>query len=88
MARQRNYLLETEVERLIAAAKSGPNAARDGCLILLMFRHGLRVSGGVRARRWTRWTARTARCTCSGSRTAYRPCSRCAETSCGRSTFG
>ncbi len=44
MARQRNYLLETEVERLIAAAKSGPNAARDGCLILLMFRHGLRVS--------------------------------------------
>jgi type 1 fimbriae regulatory protein FimB len=40
----RKHLTEREVERLIAAAKGGRNEARDRCLLLLMFRHGLRVS--------------------------------------------
>jgi integrase len=33
-----------EVERLIEAAKDSRNGERDRCLLLLMFRHGLRVS--------------------------------------------
>ena len=44
MSNERNYLMESEVSQLMVAAKAGPNAARDRCLILLMFRHGLRVS--------------------------------------------
>jgi type 1 fimbriae regulatory protein FimB len=32
------------VERLIEAARGSRNEARDRCLLLLMFRHGLRVS--------------------------------------------
>ena len=38
------HLTETEVGRLIAAVKGSRNEARDRCLLLLMFRHGLRVS--------------------------------------------
>ena len=41
---ERNYLVTAEVERLLAATKESRNAARDRCLLLLMFRHGLRVS--------------------------------------------
>jgi site-specific recombinase XerD len=33
-----------EVEKLIEAARGGRNEARDRCLLLLMFRHGFRVS--------------------------------------------
>jgi type 1 fimbriae regulatory protein FimB len=35
-----------EVERLLEAAKGGRNEAPDRCLLLLLFRHGLRVSEG------------------------------------------
>ena len=41
---ERNYLVTAEVDRLIAATKGSRNAARDRCLLVLMFRHGLRVS--------------------------------------------
>lgn len=41
---ERKYLTQIEVERLIAATKGSRNEARDRCLLLLMFRHGLRVS--------------------------------------------
>jgi type 1 fimbriae regulatory protein FimB len=40
----RKHLVSTEVEKLMEAAKGSRNAARDRCLLLLMFRHGLRVS--------------------------------------------
>ena len=40
----RKHLVSTEVEKLIDAARGSRNAARDRCLLLLMFRHGLRVS--------------------------------------------
>ncbi|MDD2466931.1 MAG: tyrosine-type recombinase/integrase [Desulfobulbus sp.] len=33
-----------EVDKLIAATKGSRNEARDRCLLLLMFRHGLRIS--------------------------------------------
>ena len=41
---ERKHLTQTEVERLIAATKNSRNEARDRALLLLMFRHGLRVS--------------------------------------------
>ena len=40
----RRHLVSTEVEKLLAAVKGTHNAVRDRCLLLLMFRHGLRVS--------------------------------------------
>ena len=40
----RKHLTGREVERLIEATKGSRNEARDHCLLLLMFRHGLRVS--------------------------------------------
>ena len=41
---ERKDLVSAEVEKLIAAVKGSRNAARDRRLLLLMFRHGLRVS--------------------------------------------
>lgn len=40
----RKHLTDREVERLIAAIKGSRNERRDRCLVLLMYRHGLRVS--------------------------------------------
>jgi len=44
MMSERKHLVFTEVEKLMEAAKGSRNAARDRCLLLLTFRHGLRVS--------------------------------------------
>ncbi|TRO27727.1 hypothetical protein EQ845_31225 [Pseudomonas putida] len=44
MIEQRKHLTQLEVESLIAATKDSRHEARDRCLLLLMFRHGLRVS--------------------------------------------
>lgn len=40
----RNHLTPLEVEKLLSATKGARYEARDRCLLLLMFRHGLRVS--------------------------------------------
>jgi type 1 fimbriae regulatory protein FimB len=40
----RKHLVSAEVQKLLDATKGTRNAARDRCLLLLMFRHGLRVS--------------------------------------------
>lgn len=49
--RSREYLRPDEVERLIAAAKStGRYRQRDELLLLMMYRHGLRVSEAVTLR--------------------------------------
>jgi type 1 fimbriae regulatory protein FimE len=43
--RQREYLTESEVDRLIEAArKRGRNGSRDSAAILLAYRHGLRAA--------------------------------------------
>ena len=43
--RRREYLSLDEIERLLAASKTfSRNPQRDYCLLLLMFRHGLRIS--------------------------------------------
>jgi type 1 fimbriae regulatory protein FimB len=44
MMSERRHLVSTEVEKLMAAVKDTRHAVRDRCLLLLMFRHGLRVS--------------------------------------------
>ena len=41
---ERKHLTAAEIDKLISAAKGGRNGVRDRCLLLLMFRHGLRVS--------------------------------------------
>jgi type 1 fimbriae regulatory protein FimB len=40
----RKHLTPAEVDKLLSATKGSRNEARDRCLLLLMFRHGLRVS--------------------------------------------
>jgi type 1 fimbriae regulatory protein FimB len=40
----RKHLLSAEVDKLLAATKGTRHETRDRCLLLLMFRHGLRVS--------------------------------------------
>jgi len=47
----RDFLTEGETERLLAAAKGGRFGARDYTMLLLMFRHGLRVSELIGLRR-------------------------------------
>jgi type 1 fimbriae regulatory protein FimB len=44
MMHDRKHLVSAEVEKLIAATKGTRHETRDRCLLLLMFRHGLRVS--------------------------------------------
>src|SRR6516165_4484107 len=42
--KDRDYLRSDELERLLAAAKGTRNPERDYALVLVAFRHGLRVS--------------------------------------------
>jgi len=44
----RDYLTGLEVGKLIAATRGSRNEARDRCLLLLIFRHGFRVSEACR----------------------------------------
>jgi type 1 fimbriae regulatory protein FimB len=44
MMDERKHLTAAEVDKLLTATKGTRNEARDKCLLLLMFRHGLRVS--------------------------------------------
>jgi len=42
--RRREYLTAEEIAKLLSASKTTRNPERDYCMLLLMFRHGLRVS--------------------------------------------
>ena len=57
--RTREHLTEAEVERLIAAAKRNRWGHRDATMILVAYRHGLRVSELVDLR-WDQVDFRTA----------------------------
>ncbi|QFY44194.1 tyrosine-type recombinase/integrase [Candidatus Methylospira mobilis] len=41
---ERKHLTGREIEKLLAAVKGTRNEARDRCLLVMLFRHGLRVS--------------------------------------------
>jgi type 1 fimbriae regulatory protein FimE len=59
--RQREYLTEAEVERLIEAArKRGRNSARDTAAILLAYKHGLRAKE-LCSLRWSQVDLRNGR---------------------------
>ncbi|CAK9883721.1 MAG: Tyrosine recombinase XerD [Candidatus Erwinia impunctatus] len=42
--KKRRYLTAEEVKRLLVAAREEKNGIRDYCLVLLAFRHGMRIS--------------------------------------------
>jgi integrase len=57
--RAREHLTETEVERLIEAAKRNRHGHRDATMVLVAYRYGLRVSEPVDLR-WEQVDLRTA----------------------------
>lgn len=48
--RSREYLTPTEIETLLTAAASGRHSHRDRTLLLIMYRHGLRVGEAISLR--------------------------------------
>jgi integrase len=50
MMRDRKHLVSAELKKLLAVVKGTRHEARDHCLLLLMFQHGLRASEACKLR--------------------------------------
>jgi site-specific recombinase XerD len=67
----REYLTEAEVARLIKAASGNRWGHRDGAMILVAYRHGLRAAELVDLRCGIRWISAQPPCTSVGSSRAH-----------------
>ena len=79
---QPRYLTEAQLSQLIKVARKGRYGQRDGALVLIMARHGLRVTEAVDLR-WDQVDFAKAICTFDDSKTALIVCTRFKVTNLG-----
>jgi integrase len=81
--RDREYLFEEEVKAMIQVAFKGRWGHRDSTLILMGYRHGLRISELVNLR-WQQINFNTGTFTSDGSKVQSLAFTRCQPRKCGR----